>query len=83
MKTAIGYPPVYFTVYLKKPSQSSPSAPYFKVIGAYSDVRDAIQAIVTAYRRCHDRSISFGIESSTARPRHWLHPTRYRDELRG
>jgi hypothetical protein len=50
MKTAIGYPQIYFTVYEKKPSQSSPSSPFFKVIGSYTDIRDAIQAIVTASR---------------------------------
>jgi hypothetical protein len=77
MKTAIGYPQIYFTVYEKKPSPSSPSSPFFRVIGSYLDIRDAIQAIVTAYRR--KPTLKYGIESSTTKPRHWLHPTKYRD----
>lgn len=74
MKTAIGYPQIYFTVYEKKPS---PSSPFFKVIGSYIDIRDAIQAIVSAYRR--KPTVNYGIESSTTKPRHWLHPSKYRD----
>ena len=79
MKTAIGHPPTFYTVYQKKSSQSSPSSPYFKTIGAYSDIRDAIQAIVTAYRRNPDPKIKFGLEQTTHKPRHWVHPTKYRD----
>jgi hypothetical protein len=75
MKTAIGYPQIFYTVYLKKPSQSSPSSPHFKVIGAYSDIRDAIQAIVKAYRK---REGVYAIESSENRPKHWIHPSRYK-----
>jgi hypothetical protein len=72
MKTAIDTHPIFYTVYLK---QSSPSLPHFKVIGAYSDIRDAIQAIITAYRR---RGGCYSIESSENRPKHWVHATRYR-----
>ena len=63
---------IFYTVYLK---QSSPSSPSFKVIGAYSDIRDAVQAITVAYRRSGG---NYSIESSPNRPKHWLHPTRYR-----
>jgi hypothetical protein len=77
MKTAIEYPQIYFTVYEKKPSPSSPSSPSFRVIGSYPDIRDAIQAIVTAYRR--KPTLKYGIESSTTKPRHWLHPSKYRN----
>jgi hypothetical protein len=76
MKTAIATSPIFYTVYLKKPSQSSPSLPYFKVIGAFSDIRDAIQAIVQNYRK---RPGVYSIESSPNRPKHWIHPTRYRN----
>ena len=77
MNTSIGYQPIYYTVYLKKPSPSSP--PFLKVIGAYTDIRDAIQAIVSAYRRNPDPAVSFGLESSVVKPKHWLHPSKYRD----
>ena len=66
--------PHFYTVYSKKPS---PSSPPFKVIGAYSDVRDAVQAIVTAYRR--HPSLSYGLESSVNKPLHWVHTGKYRD----
>ena len=79
MKTAIGHPQIFYTVYQKKSSQSSQSSPYFKVIGAYSDIRDAIAAIVAAYRRNPDPKIKFGLESTASKPRHWVHPTKYRD----
>ena len=77
MNTSIGYQPIYYTVYRKKPSPSSP--PYLKVIGSYSDIRDTIQAVVNAYRRCPDPDVSFRLESSLAKPKHWLHPSKYRD----
>jgi hypothetical protein len=69
---AIDTHPIFYTVYQKQPS---PSSPHFKVIGAYSDIRDAIQAITTAYRR---RGGDYSIESSPNKPKHWLHPSRYR-----
>jgi hypothetical protein len=68
---------IFYTVYRKKSSLSSPSSPDFKVVGAYSDVRDAVAAIVTAHRRGGG---SYWIESTTVKPRHWLHPTRYKNE---
>ncbi len=68
-------PPIYFTVYSKKPS---PSSPRFKVIGAYSDIRDAIQAIVTAYRLNPSRQ--YCLESSVNKPLHWVHRSKYWDE---
>jgi hypothetical protein len=68
-------PPIYFTVYLKKPSQSSPSSPHFRVIGAYADIRDAVQAMVTAYRL--KPSSQFGLESSRNKPLHWVHKSKY------
>jgi hypothetical protein len=76
MKTAIDCPRIFYTVYLKKPSQSSPSSPHFKVIGAYSDISDAIQAIASHYRR---HGGNYSIESSPNRPKHWIHATRYRN----
>ena len=75
MNTAIDRPRIFYTVYVKKPSQSSPSSPYFKTIGAYSDIRDAIQAIATAYRKGGG---SYSIESSPNRPKHWIHPSKYK-----
>jgi hypothetical protein len=75
MKTAIDHPRIFYTVYQKKPSQSSPSSPYFRVIGAYSDIRDAIQAIATHYRRGGG---DYSIESSENRPRHWVHASKYK-----
>jgi UDP-N-acetylmuramyl pentapeptide synthase len=72
MKTAIATSPIFYTVYRKQ----SPPRPYFKVIGAYSDIRDAIQAIATAYRK---NGGGYAIESSENRPKHWVHPSRYRD----
>jgi hypothetical protein len=71
-------PPKFYTVYLKKPSQSSPSSPHFTVIGAYADIRDAVQAMVTAYRL--KPSSQFGLESSQNKPLHWVHRSRYQDE---
>jgi hypothetical protein len=73
MTTEIATSPIFYTVYQR---QHSPSSPYFRVIGAYSDIRDAIQAIATHYRR---RGGSYGIESSENRPRHWVHASKYRD----
>jgi hypothetical protein len=70
MQTAIDHHPIFYTVYLQKPS-----SPSFKVIGSYSDIRDAIQAITTAYRR---NGGDYSIESSPNKPKHWLHSTRYR-----
>jgi hypothetical protein len=72
MNTSIDHHQFFYTVYLK---QSSPSSPSFKVIGAYSDIRDAMQAITTAYRRGGG---DYSIESSPNKPKHWLHPTRYK-----
>jgi hypothetical protein len=72
MKMAIDYPtPIFYTVYLEQPPHS------FKIIGTYSDIRDAVQAIATAYRR---NGGDYSIESSPNRPKHWLHPTRYRND---
>jgi hypothetical protein len=68
---------IFYTVYRKRSSQLSPSSPDFKVVGAYSDVRDAVQAIVTAHRR---RGGNYWIETTTVKPRHWLHPTRYKND---
>jgi hypothetical protein len=45
-------------------------------IGSYSDIRDAMQAITVAYRR---NGGEYGIESSTKKPIHWVHKTRYKD----
>jgi hypothetical protein len=79
MKTAIGHPQIFYTVYKKKSSQSSPSSPpHFQVVGAFSDIRDAVQAILTAYKRCGNPAVSYGIESSPTKPKHWLHPSKYR-----
>jgi hypothetical protein len=75
MKTAIGYPPIYFSVYL----ESSPSSR--RHIGSYSDIRDAIQAIVTAYK-WYPHMSDFLLVSTTTKPKHWLHPTKYRDDKR-
>jgi hypothetical protein len=72
MKTAIATSPIFYTVYRK---QSPPQA-YFKVIGAYSDIRDAIQAIATNYRKSGG---SYSIESSPNRPKHWIHPSKYQN----
>jgi hypothetical protein len=72
MNTSIDTHRIFYTVYRK---QSSPSSPTFKVIGAYSDIRDAMQAITTAYRRGGG---DYSIESSPNKPKHWLHPTRYK-----
>jgi hypothetical protein len=72
MKTAIATSPIFYTVYRK---QSSPSSPMFKVIGAYSDIRDAIQAITVAYRR---NGGDYSIESSPNRPKHWIHSSKYK-----
>lgn len=71
MKTSIPTSPIFYTVYQQN---SSRLPPYFKVIGAYSDIRDAIQAIATHYRRGGG---DYSIESSPNRPKHWIHPTRY------
>jgi hypothetical protein len=77
MKAAIATSPIFYTVYKKQSSPSSPSPlPYFKVVGAYSDIRDAVQAIATAYRKSGG---GYAIESSENRPKHWVHPTKYRD----
>jgi acetaldehyde dehydrogenase (acetylating) len=65
-------PPIFYTVYLKKPSQLSP---HFTVIGAYADIRDAVQAMVTAYRL--KPSSQFGLESSRNKPLHWVHRSKY------
>jgi hypothetical protein len=73
MQTSIATSPIFYTVYLKKPSLSSP---HFKVIGAYSDIRDAIQAIATHYRRGGG---DYSIESSPNRPKHWVHASKYRN----
>jgi hypothetical protein len=79
METAIGYPPTYYTVFTKKPSPSSPLAPSScRQIGCYSDIRDAVQAIVTAFKR--DPSGEFVISSTTNKPKYWLHPTKYKDD---
>jgi hypothetical protein len=77
MNTTIDHPRIFYTVYRKQSSPSSPSPlPYFKVVGAYADVRDAIQAIASAYRRGGG---DYSIESSPNRPKHWIHPSKYRD----
>jgi hypothetical protein len=77
MKTAIATSPIFYTVYKKQSSPSSPSPlPYFKVVGTYSDIRDAVQAIASAYRRGGG---NYSIESSENRPRHWVHASKYRD----
>ena len=76
METTIDHQRIFYTVYQKKPSQSSPWAPHFKVIGAYSDIRDAVQAMASHYRR---HGGDYGIESSPNRPKHWIHPSRYRN----
>jgi hypothetical protein len=73
MTTAIATSPIFYTVYLKQSPQSSP---YFRVIGAYSDIRDAIQAITRNYRR---RGGDYSIESSPNRPKHWVHASKYRN----
>jgi hypothetical protein len=72
MNTAIDHPRIFYTVYQK---QSSPSSPYFRVIGAYSDIRDAVQAIASHYRR---RGGDYSIESSPNRPKHWVHASKYK-----
>jgi hypothetical protein len=72
MTTAIATSPIFYTVYRKQ----SPPKPYFKVVGAYSDIRDAVQAIATHYRKSGG---GYAIESSENRPKHWVHPTKYRD----
>jgi hypothetical protein len=64
--------PYFYTVYSKKPS---PSSPAFKAIGAYSDIRDAMQAIVTAYRL--NPSLTYCLESSVNKPLHWVHKSKY------
>jgi acetaldehyde dehydrogenase (acetylating) len=68
----IDQPPIFYTVYLKK---QSPSSPHFTVVGAYADIRDAVQAMVTAYRLKH--SSQFGLESSVNKPLHWVHRSKY------
>lgn len=77
MNSAIDRQRIYYTVYEKKLSPSSP--PFFRHIGSYSDIRDAVQAIVSTYRRRPDRIGQLAIESSTTKPKHWVYVTRYRD----
>jgi hypothetical protein len=72
MKTAIATSPIFYTVYQR---QHSRSKPYFKVVGAYSDIRDAIQAIASAYRRGGG---DYSIESSPNLPKHWVHASKYK-----
>ena len=72
MTTAIATSPIFYTVYRK---QTDPTLPNFKVIGAYADIRDAVQAIASAYRRGGG---DYSIESSPNRPKHWIHPSKYK-----
>lgn len=64
-------PNVYYTV-LKYRHGGHHTYP----IGCYSDIRDAMQAIIVAYRRDEG---AYGIQSSTEKPRHWLSKTKYKD----
>lgn len=73
MKTAIEHSQIFYTVYQRN---RSAHAPCFKVIGAYSDIRDAIGAIAHRYRRFGG---DYSIESSPNKPKHWIHPSRYRN----
>ena len=73
METAIDHHRIFYTVYQKNQSRS---LPHFKVIGAYSDIRDAIQGMASHYRR---HGGDYAIESSPNKPYHWIHPSRYRN----
>ena len=72
MQTAIEHSQIFYTVYQQNQSRTTP---YFKVIGAYSDIRDAVQAIAHRYRRFGG---DYSIESSPNKPKHWIHPTKYK-----
>ena len=72
MQASIEHSQTFYTVYQQNQSRS---IPHFKVIGAYSDIRDAVQAIAHRYRRFGG---DYSIESSPNKPKHWIHPTKYK-----
>ena len=72
MTTAIDDRPIYYTVMKYRYGRHHTYS-----IGSYSDIRDAMQAITVAYRR---EGGAYGIESSTDKPKHWLHKTKYKDK---
>jgi hypothetical protein len=66
---------VYYTVYRHMSARLSP---LFNKIGVFTVYCDALQAIVTAYRRYPSGLFKFTIRSSTTKPKHWIHPSRYK-----
>jgi hypothetical protein len=79
MKTAIGYPTYYTVIYRRRLGGDFVDSYFRRHIGNYTDIRDAIQAIVTAYSRRQDDKGEFMIGTSSIKPKHWLHPTRYNE----
>jgi hypothetical protein len=80
MKTAIGYPTYYTVIYRKRLAEGLGNGYFRRHIGNYSDIRDAIQAIVTAHRRARDDNGEFLIGTTSVKPNNWLHPTSYIEE---
>jgi hypothetical protein len=80
VKTAIGYPTYYTVIYRKRLGEGLVNGYFRRHLGNYSDIRDAIQAIVTARTRARDDSGEFLIGTTSIKPRNWLYPTSYMDE---
>jgi nucleoside-diphosphate-sugar epimerase len=68
--------PVYYTVTFIRQLRHTKQRSH---IGSFSDIRDAIQAIVTTYKRTPNFNGEFTIGTTTTKPRSWLYPTKYQD----
>jgi hypothetical protein len=79
MKTEIGYPTYYTVIYRKRLGAGLGDDYFRRHLGNYSDIRDAIQAIVTLSRREYKDVGEFLIGTTTTKPKNWLHPTRYHE----
>jgi hypothetical protein len=49
-------------------------------LGSYVDIRDAVQSIVTAYRKNPNCRGEFAIDRSSSKPRCHINLSRYKDE---
>jgi hypothetical protein len=71
--------PIHYTVIYQR--QVSKYKNYVhQYLGSYVDIRDAVQSIVTAYRKNPNCRGDFSINISNGKPRCHLNPSKYKDE---